>query len=194
MIDQQPKVRHLELKDYQTKPWKNGKGQTQDIIVMPEGADHANFDLRFALSPIVEEARFSSFPEVDRVITVIEGNILELAFDNGTVSLGRFESHRFDSGLDPIGKPVGDPIRVVNVMARRGVWEIAICEIASELTLSSAEGNLLFLYAISGNSSVTVQGKETVLCPSETLIISDAAEVNVVSNGQFLVSHLTRAI
>jgi len=192
MTDLCPKIQHLQLEDYQTKPWKNGKGQTQDIFLLPESADHTGFDLRFALTPIVEEAVFSSFPGADRVIAVIEGDTLELAFDTRIVSLDRFDSHCFDKGLTPVGKPIGGPIRVVNVMARRGIWDIVTCEIMSTLTMSCVDSDLLFLYAISGDSSVTMQGKERLLRTSETLIISGAIDVNAISNGQFLVSHLTR--
>ena len=77
-------------------------------------------------------------------------------------------------------------------MARRGIWDILTCEIMSTLTISCVDGDLLFLYAISGDCSVTMQGKERLLRPSETLIISGAINVNAISNGQFLVSHLTR--
>ena len=61
MIVSDSKIQYLQLKDYQTKQWKNGKGITHDILLMPEGAGHDSFDVRFALSPIVEEAQFSSF-------------------------------------------------------------------------------------------------------------------------------------
>ena len=183
-------VRHLTQKDYQTKPWKNGKGQTQDVFLMPENADHSNFDLRFALSPIVTEAQFSSFPGADRVISVIEGNVLELAFETETVRLNKYDSHRFDTGLSPIGKPLGDPIRVVNVMARRGIWNIIRCEIASTMNVTCDDKDLLFIYAISGHSSATLDGETKHLCPTETLITSGPNKVDVLSEGLFLISQL----
>ena len=194
MIGSDPKIQYLQLKDYKTKPWKNGKGMTQDILLVPEGAGHDSFDVRFALSPIVEEARFSSFPGADRVITVIEGNKLELAFDTTNISLARYESHGFDTGLAPIGKPVDGPILVVNVMVRRGVWGIASCEVLSKINLLCADGDLLFLYAIAGHSTVSLDGKEMLLKTTEALIISDAKDVNLISDGQVLVSHLKPAV
>ena len=194
MTDQNPTVQHLAPQDYQTKPWKNGKGQTHDICLMPEGADHSNFDLRFALSPIVEEAKFSSFSGADRVINVIEGDALELTFDDETVRLEKYDSHRFDTGLSPVGNPLNGPIRVINVMARRGVWDIVSCEIQSELNRSCSDNDLLFIYAISGNSSVILDGKGTRLCASESLMVSGSTDVSISSDGLFLVSHLTHEL
>jgi environmental stress-induced protein Ves len=190
MPDYEAKIQHLRLKDYKTKPWKNGKGVTQDILLMPEGAGHDSFDVRFALSPIVEEAKFSSFLGADRVITVIEGNKLELAFDATTVSLERYESHGFDTGLTPIGKPIDGSVLVVNVMARRGIWDIASCEVKSDYKVSCVDGDMLFLYGVSGDTSVSLEGKETALNSTETLLISGATDATIVSDGKFLVSHL----
>lgn len=187
-----PTVRHLTREDYQTKPWKNGKGQTQDILLIPDGADHSNFDLRFALSPIVEEAPFSSFPGADRVINVIEGDTLKLAFDGQTIRLDKYDSHRFDTGLSPVGTPLGGPIRVVNVMARRGVWDIVVCEIQSKCSLTCDDNDLLFIYAICEESAVSVDGKQSRLYESETLIATGAASVEMSSEGLFLVSKLAQ--
>ena len=183
-------IRHLTREDYQTKPWKNGKGQTQDVFLIPEDADHSNFDLRFALSPIVTQAQFSSFPGADRVISVIEGDTLELAFETETVLLNRYDSHRFDTGLSPIGKPLGDPIRVVNVMARRNIWSIIFCKLVSTINVTCGANNLLFIYAISGDCSVTVDGEKQHLCPTETLITFGPAQVDGLSKNRFLVSQL----
>ncbi|MEM7069773.1 MAG: HutD family protein [Pseudomonadota bacterium] len=192
MTNQNSSVQYLELKDYQTKPWKNGKGQTHDILIMPKDADHSNFDLRFALSPIVEAAAFSSFPGADRVITVIEGPRLDLTFDTSTEQLTRFDSLRFDTGLAPFGDPVDGPVRVVNVMARRGVWNISFCDLVSHKEIRSASDEIVFLFAV--DDAVSISGSEGVhqLEPLASAIISGPAEIAVdaANFGKVLYAHL----
>lgn len=122
-------LRHLGFAGYDRKPWKNRRGTTHDIAMFPPGAGHDDFDLRLALSPIIEDGVFSSFPGIERVITLIEGKGLALEFPDREVLLKPEESLRFDSGLAPIGKPKGGPVKVINVMVRRRSWQIDRCEI-----------------------------------------------------------------
>lgn len=187
---QHPNIRHLTLADYHTKPWKNGKGLTQDILLLPEGADHANFDLRFALSPIVEDGLFSAFNGVDRVITMIEGNALELEFGPTCSRIELFGSLRFDTGVAPMGRPIGGPVRVINVMARRGIWDISDCKITTALNINLNDGDLLFIHAISNGCIVRIGTTSVVLGLSDTAVVSGAFEVKSNGSGQCLVVHI----
>lgn len=190
----QTTIRHLTPKDYRTKPWKNGKGQTQDILLLPEDADHSNFDVRFALSPIVETGPFSSFPGADRVITLVEGHALELAFEDSATCLNIHDSHGFDTGLAPMGTPVDGPVRVINVMARRGVWDIKVCTVVSRQGISCSPADLLFFFAIAGNAAVESQGTETLLSQAESAVVSNTDSVTLASDGYVLMAHLTPAL
>ncbi len=176
-------VRYLTIRDYQTKPWKNGKGMTHDIFLSPENSDHSGFDLRFALSPITEAGPFSSFPGADRIITLIEGRALELDFDGHIERLEPLQSLRFDTGLAPMGHPVGGPVRVVNVMARRGVWDIESCAVVDHATLCCGSDELLFLIALSEGWCVGAGADAQVLEPLSTVIVTDQAEPELTCRG-----------
>jgi uncharacterized protein len=185
-----PILRHIARADYQTKPWKNGKGTTHDILILPEGSNHDSFDLRFALSPIVETAVFSSFPGADRVITVVEGEGLDLQFQTQIEHLSQYQSHYFDTGLDPIGTPLTGPVRVINVMARRGVWDIAECKMTSALNLDCDRDNMLFVYCVGRGCSINVDGAQCEVGQSNAFLVSNASRTTISGDGMFLYAHL----
>ncbi len=174
----------LTRQTYQTKPWKNGKGITHDILLLPEGSEHSGFDLRFALSPIDEKGAFSSFPGADRVITVIEGTLLELDFGDRMERLNQYQSLRFDTALAPMGDPVGGPIRVVNVMARRGAWDIVSCEVTTEPAQECGEGELLFLFVLSEGWQVETAAGPEALEPHSSVIVRGKNRINMGRDDQ----------
>ena len=190
-----PGTQFLTRQDYHTKSWKNGKGQTHDIFLYPEGTGHNNFSLRFALSPIVEEGVFSSFEGADRVITLIEGDGLNLRFDEKTEELKPFQSLKFDTGLTPTGVPVGGPVRVVNVMARRGSWEILDCKPVTHLHETCRKNELIFFFVITPDWHVQTNEQEIRLEPYACAIVSgeNHIQANSAANGTGLYARLRQS-
>ncbi len=84
-------LRVLTVSDYTVTPWKNGGGITQDVLLLPQGASQDDFDIRVSLAPIVTEGPFSSFPGIDRHITLLTRERLELVFPAQTRSLARLQ-------------------------------------------------------------------------------------------------------
>ena len=54
--------------------WKNGGGETAEIAVFPEGACYDDFHWRLSMARIAADGPFSTFPNVDRTLALIEGN------------------------------------------------------------------------------------------------------------------------
>lgn len=44
-------MRILRASDHKRMPWKNGKGETVEIAVFPEGASVDTFDWRISMAP-----------------------------------------------------------------------------------------------------------------------------------------------
>ena len=128
-------IQHLPATAYVTMPWKNGRGSTDEICLLPEGASRDAFELRISRATISTPGAFSAFVGAERTITLIDGDGLSLEFDDRTVELSIGQPYRFDSGLTPIGVPRGGPVRVANVMAARDVWLQATAEILTQSTL-----------------------------------------------------------
>lgn len=76
-------------------PWKNGGGLTREIVCMPHGGGLDSFDWRVSIAHIASNGPFSTFPGVDRVITLLEGGGVRLFTPDGTID------HRLDQPLAP---------------------------------------------------------------------------------------------
>jgi len=108
------------LRDRMFRPWKNGGGETAEILVSPPGAGFEDFDWRISAAVVASDGPFSTFPGIDRVLTVIEGGPLRL-------SLAGVE-HEVDAQSPPLAFPgdqpcsatlTGGPVLDFNVMVRR---------------------------------------------------------------------------
>ncbi|MGC1428819.1 MAG: HutD family protein [Albidovulum sp.] len=184
----------LPATGFASKPWKNGLGTTHDVFLFPKGADHDTFDLRCALSPIDQKNLFSAFPGVERVITLVDGAGLELQFQAHLVRLSRYQPYRFDSGLAPEGQPVGGPATVINVMARKGIWDIRSCTVMSECDHSIGANELGLVFGL--DDLVIGSGQTNVDLPAgDALLVSGAGSVQIrpKKSGSFLYAHLVAA-
>jgi environmental stress-induced protein Ves len=165
-------LRVLQPSDYAVVPWKNGGGVTSDILVLPAGAWNDDFSLRVSLAPITVPGPFSSFPGIERHITLLSHACVELVFaDAGATTLTRLKPFRFDSVLAPATRLPDGPANVLNVMTRRGVWTATVC---AQDGAGAAEGDCVVLYAVRGMWSAA-SGTEAVSCPAGAAIVAAGA-------------------
>ena len=75
-IQRLPREGHLEM------PWANGRGVTREIAVAraPDGSS-APFLWRASMADLDGDGPFSAFPDVDRVLVLLEGEDVALAVD-----------------------------------------------------------------------------------------------------------------
>ena len=69
----------IQFYDSQTLPvsrWRNGGGETREIISFPPGEQ--TFSWRISIATIAADGAFSLFPGVDRAITLLSGEGVEL--------------------------------------------------------------------------------------------------------------------
>jgi len=59
-------------------PWKNGGGSTREVASWPPGAGFDDFDWRVSIAALAASGPFSRFAGVDRVITLLEGEGVQL--------------------------------------------------------------------------------------------------------------------
>jgi len=108
----------IRYRDLKPAPWRNGAGTTREIMSYPAGAE--NFDWRISVADVDAAGDFSAFPGVDRILTLIEGELLVLTVDGVEHAMEKYRPFRFsgDSATSCV-LPVG-ATRDLNVMARRG--------------------------------------------------------------------------
>lgn len=149
-------MRIIGAADYKVMPWKNGGGTTTEIAVFPEGAPLSDFDWRISMAHVGADGPFSAFPGIDRTLSVLTGNGIRLAFDDGeTVSLDRSTLPFFfaaDRGVE--GVLVDGPIDDLNVMSRRGAWSHGVERLTGGSHEVTTERGLLVLVARQGDWQV----------------------------------------
>lgn len=191
-------MRVLSEADYAQVPWKNGAGTTTDLLMLPPGATHDSFDIRISRSPIMTEGPFSSFPGIDRRITLVQGERLDLTFDDRMETLRPFAPLTFDSVLTPhSGLPFG-AVQVINVMTRRGVWTSMVEALAGpwQARLAAGPGELVLIYAAKEGVRAREAGRTVPVAAGETLLLEHgaAADIALDAQGRALLARLTPAV
>ena len=103
-------------------PWKNGKGETAEIAVFPEGAGLNDFNWRLSMATVEESGPFSSFPGVDRVLAVVEGEGLRLYIEGDIETVTPIsDAVSFPGDATVASDLLGGPITDLNLMTRRGI-------------------------------------------------------------------------
>ncbi|HEV7159158.1 MAG TPA: HutD family protein [Caulobacteraceae bacterium] len=104
------------------QPWKNGGGVTRQIAAAPPGSDLADFDWRVSLATVEAAGPFSTFPGVDRLMLVLDGELeLDIA-GVGPTRLTADSPAMVFPGDAPVAALAPDgPVTDINVMVRRGV-------------------------------------------------------------------------
>lgn len=149
-------MRIIRAADCLVMPWKNGGGTTTEIAVSPEGASLSDFDWRISMAHVGQDGPFSSFPGIDRTLSVLTGAGITLAFGDGEhVRLDRASApYRFAADRAVDGLLIDGPIDDLNVMSRRGRWRHRVERLSGASSLSASEG-LLVLVARKGDWQVS---------------------------------------
>jgi environmental stress-induced protein Ves len=163
-------IRFAELRP---EPWRNGGGVTRELASHPKAASAQDgaWDWRVSIADIGTAGDFSTFPGMERVITVIDGELLLLTVDGEEHPLEKYRPFRF-SGEAPSASalPTGD-IRDLNVIARTGEFKgyTSIIELSKKRAHPVFEGQLAVL--LEGKASVT-PGAD----PAETVESAETAD------------------
>jgi hypothetical protein len=108
----------IHLDQIPPQPWRNGGGQTRELLAWPEAED---WRLRISLADIEQDGPFSAFPGITRWFTVVEGPGVVLRFGAREVMLGPgSDPVRFDGADAPGCSLIGGPTRDLNLMVRDG--------------------------------------------------------------------------
>lgn len=117
----------LRHDDLAVAPWRNGGGLTREVASGRfdggrDGTveDSAPFDWRISIADVSAAGPFSAFPGVDRVITLVEGQLMVLVVDGREERLQLHEPFAFvGEAATRCALPQGRT-RDLNLMTRRG--------------------------------------------------------------------------
>ena len=173
-------MRIIRAADCLVMPWKNGGGTTTEIAVAPEGASLNDFDWRISMAHVGQDGPFSSFPGIDRTLSVLTGAGITLAFGDGErVRLDRSSApYPFAADRAVDGQLIAGPIDDLNVMSRRGRWRHRVERLSGAGSLTANEG-LLVLVARKGDWQVN----GATLAGGDTAILDAPGRVEPVVSG-----------
>lgn len=112
--------------DYEQLPvsrWRNGGGETREIISYPPGA--AEFSWRASIATISTDGPFSPFPGIDRVITLLHGDSVLLRSEQAEQRLLPHQPWAFP-GEWAIDASISGSCQDFNIMTRRDSWRSAV--------------------------------------------------------------------
>jgi len=111
----------LRAADHKRMAWKNGGGETVEVIVSPPQASMDSFDWRISMATITQDGAFSSFAGIDRTLTVLSGDGIELTIaDRPAVILSTATlPYAFPADVSCSARLLGGTVTDLNVMTAR---------------------------------------------------------------------------
>lgn len=173
----------LRASDYRRMAWKNGGGETVEIAVFPAGASIEDFDWRISMATVASNGPFSSFPGVDRTLSVLSGAGMELTIDNAP-PLALYP------GSDPCPFPADKPtsarlvngvVTDLNVMTRRGRFSHRVIRQPTPVSLPPS-ASLRFVLA-TGEHAIALSSERVDLGPLDCLALETEASDDLVVSG-----------
>lgn len=139
----------IHFYDNQTLPvsqWRNGGGETREIISFPPGEQ--TFSWRLSIATIAADGPFSLFPGVDRVITLLSSAGVTLDAPGRYRQLLQPEQPFAFAGEDNIvAQLTGGISRDFNVMTRRASHQARVTVINTRLTPEAATAGAVYVLA-----------------------------------------------
>ena len=166
----------LKENDYMTSRWSGGN--TRELAIYPEDSKYLDRNFIWRLSSAdsdLEESSFTKLQDFDRILMVLEGNVVLAHGETNTVSLGAYESDEFDGAVKT--KCFGKLIKDYNLIMKKG------CAGRMEAFECSNEA-----------VKVGVSGISEDCCASYGFFVNDGyAVVNVKSRSGDAVQEMVRA-
>ena len=172
-------------------PWRNGGGVTREVAV--EGPGGQDFEWRISIADVNVAGPFSAFPGVDRSITLLDGERMDLLIDGVEEVLGLHESLTFDGASQTSCTLPFGPTRDLNVMTRRlrRSAVVTIADLSQTLPISVAVNEVLLL--LSGSAIVTgADERRATLSPLDAVRPTGPVARQVVGSGQVVVVLIQR--
>ena len=142
----------ISFDDLIATPWKNGGGVTRELACFPAGAGLDDFLWRISIAEVNRSGPFSIFPGVDRVITLFEGDGMQLSFADG-------EQHALTTPLLPYrfrgersvnAQLAGTASQDFNLMLRRDAVDGSL-QVRHESGEIACDGGVVALFCARGS-------------------------------------------
>lgn len=171
-------MRLLKAEDHRRMPWKNGGGETVEIVVHPPETGLGGFDWRVSMATVAADGPFSPFPGIDRTLAILDGEGMDLVVEG-------HGAHRLTPASPPLTFPgdaaaaarlVTGAITDLNVMTRRIACRQRVTRLRGAVPPFEASGRWIVLVA-AGPSAVAVNGRTVSLGGRDALLLEGGATI-----------------
>jgi uncharacterized protein len=183
-------MRILRADDYRRMPWKNGKGETVEIAVFPPDASVNDFGWRISMATVTTDGPFSTFEDIDRTLSVLQGEGMTLSVDGmEPVLLGTASAPFFfpgDRKTDAVLTSGG--ISDLNVMTRRGRFRHHVERVTGphDLNIAATQGVTLVVVTRAARFG------ELPLGPLDTVLLDAKDAPAILSLGDAAVAYVIK--
>ena len=156
------------LDELEPVPWKNGKGTTRELLILPEDATlGGSFDVRLSIARIERDAEFSTLEGVERIFTPLAGEPFALVHERFRDPIPQRigEPYRFDGSWKTRAVDVTTPVDVLNVMlgSPRATATVECLRASGRPRRFPLDTDHAILVVYRGHARVRVSGEETPL-------------------------------
>lgn len=147
----------IRAADARRMPWKNGGGETMELLAHPPGAGLDAFDWRVSMATVASDGPFSTFPGIDRTLAILDGEGLELTVADGTPVRLTAESAPFGFPADAPcrGRLLGGPATDLNVMTRRSLFSHTMARLRLDgSSVVASRGSTVLAVCLEGEIAV----------------------------------------
>lgn len=171
-------VRRIKLEQHEKVPWLNGRGLSWNIAmdINHPDCETGQFGWRFATAKIDHSGAFSTYNNVDRIITLVRGNGFLLKWgesQNAKLTASKIGDPKlFPGDADTHCELIDGPVQVLNLMVDRDLWRAEgntrTSGQALELTLLA---DVILLFTLQQTQTVEVDGEALELDALETVLL-----------------------
>ena len=171
-------MRIVRVADLVRVPWKNGSGETAEIAVHPVGVGFADFGWRISMATVASDGPISRVYEVDRTLTILTGDGMDLTVDGQAHRLMLGSSALASLGDAPASaKLIGGLVTDLNVITRRGAFPHRVERIGPK-PIEADEGGVTAIVATEPVRTGTMylgMGDTALLDPGKQLVFADTS-------------------
>lgn len=181
--------RIITPEEFQTVPWKNGKGETIEMAIN-DGGTLADFDWRLSMASVVEDGIFSNFSGYTRNLILIDGHSINLQHDNAKIDKlsSILDIATFDGGCKTVGNLPQGEITDFNIITRTEKYRTNVATYTERSTFPLKPSTLCFIYSLSGDTElVDSESQVTRKLPAQHLLHISENKLSINVTGENLI-------
>lgn len=159
----------LRAADHRLTRWKNGMGETREVIALPDPENPAGFLWRVSMATVAADGPFSHFPGIDRSIAVMQGQGMRLDVDGLQVDvLNGCAPYSFAGEANVSSILIDGPTVDLNAMSLRSSWSHKMTRLDANATHVRGEAEMSVL-VFNGPADAAFGGVQHKLQPLDVI-------------------------